>query len=491
MRDIIPTLLVVADEPSLIETIAQAGRSTGFAVVTTCSTGRLRPGAARPDLVIIDLGTPGSTGDGEVLRAIRDDYPRCPIILTTDDGTIESAVAAMKNGLLDYLLKPLDTTRLGALLSRAYTEARRRHSAEIAREAREQECFGLIGTSPAMRRLLEAIRRMAPFLRTALIHGETGTGKELVARALHRAGRRADRRFVTVNCSAVVETLFESELFGHVRGAFTGATETTAGLFEAADGGVLFLDEVGELPLGSQAKLLRVLEFGEVQRVGALQSRRVDVLVLAATNRDLRQEIAAGRFRRDLFYRLNIVDIPLPALRDRLEDIPALAQAFVLECGARWNKPVEGLTDSAVQMLAYPAWNGNVRELRNVIERACLVADAPVITALELAPCLPPHEPAEVNRHEAAPDSHASETSTIAAQNDTSPPRLLSLIQRDHIVRTLEHAHGNKKAAAVTLGVSRRALYRSLERLGLESTISRRTPAHVVPVIAQLTPGSV
>ena len=283
---------------------------------------------------------------------------------------------------------------------------------------------------------------------------------------------------MTINCSAVVETLFESELFGHVRGAFTGATETKPGLFEVADGGVLFLDEVGELPLGVQAKLLRVLELGEVHRVGSLEARRVDVQVLAATNRDLRIEVAAGRFRRDLFYRLNIVEIRLPALRERPEDIPALASTFVRDCATRWNKPLTGLSDAALAMLVDARWDGNIRELRNVIERASLLADGSLVTEKELAPCMPPITPAMPAGEEAAPAAPATVASAPFGAPATDPdadPPLLSTVEREHILRALQHARGNKKAAARMLGVSRRALYRRLERLGLDSTISRRS----------------
>ena len=247
----------------------------------------------------------------------------------------------------------------------------------------------MIGRGPAMQELFGMIRRLAPHVRTALITGETGTGKELVARALHTTGPRRDRRFVTVNCSAVVETLFESELFGHVRGAFTGATDHKPGLFELADGGTLFLDEIGELPLSVQAKLLRVLELGEVQRVGSLEPRRVNVHVIAATNRDLRAEVAAGRFRSDLYYRLNVVEIRLPPLRDRREDIPYLTAAFVRDTSERLQKPLLGLTPGAERLLALAPWDGNVRELRNVIERACILADGEFITERELAISMP------------------------------------------------------------------------------------------------------
>jgi transcriptional regulator with GAF, ATPase, and Fis domain len=304
-------------------------------------------------------------------------------------------------------------------------------------------------------------------VRTVLITGETGTGKELVSRALHSTGPRRDRRFVAVNCSAVVEALFESELFGHVRGAFTGATENKPGLFEVADQGMLFLDEIGELPMTVQAKLLRVLELGEVHRVGSLEARKVNVHVVAATNRDLRAEVAAGRFRSDLYYRLNIVEVKLPPLRERREDIPYLTAAFVRETADRLKKPLIGLTPGAERILASAPWDGNVRELRNVLERACILADGEFVTERELAVSMP-----GVPLAVAAPSSgNGSPGGPLRATSDSD---LLVTVEREHIQRALVRANGNKKAAARMLGLSRRALYRRLERLDLGETISRR-----------------
>jgi DNA-binding NtrC family response regulator len=322
----------------------------------------------------------------------------------------------------------------------------------------------MIGRAPRMQDLFGMIRRLAPHVRLALITGETGTGKELVARALHTLGPRRDRRFIAVNCSAVNDTAFESELFGHVRGGFLGATENKPGLFELADGGTLFLDEIGGLPSTAQAKLLRVLEMSEVSRVGALEPRRVDVHVLAATNRDLRAEVAAGRFRGDLYYRLNIVEVKLPPLRDRREDIPYLTASMVREIADRLQKPLRGLTPGAEGLLIESAWEGNVRELRNVIERACILADGEFVTERELAMCLPPPAPAPV----------ATAAAAVLHTPSAADTELLVNVERDHIQRALVRAGGNKKAAAQMLGLSRRALYRRLERLDLSATIARR-----------------
>jgi DNA-binding NtrC family response regulator len=405
-------------------------------------------------------------GGLDVIRAIREIDPRCQAVLMTGYATVDTAVEAIKLGAMDYLSKPLDFARLEQLLTAIRDDLDRRRSilALDTDVAKRLEFCGMIGRGPVMQELFGMIRRLAPHVRTALVTGETGTGKELVARALHQIGPRSDRRFITINCSAVVETLFESELFGHMRGAFTGATDNKPGLFELADGGTLFLDEIGELPATVQAKLLRVLELGEVHRVGSLEARRVNVHVIAATNRDLRTEVAAGRFRSDLYYRLNIVEVKLPALRDRREDIPYLTAAFVRETTERLQKPVSGLTPGAERLLASGDWDGNVRELRNVIERACILADEDFITERELAVSMPP--PA---LRPPASSGDAERSAQAVADKD-----LLVTVERDHIQRALVRAGGNKKAAAKMLGLSRRALYRRLERLDLGATITRR-----------------
>jgi DNA-binding NtrC family response regulator len=315
------------------------------------------------------------------------------------------------------------------------------------------------------------IRRLAPHVRLALITGETGTGKELVARALHSVGPRRDRRFIAVNCSAVNDAVFEGELFGHVRGGFLGAADNKPGLFEMAEGGTLFLDEIGGLPLTAQAKLLRVLETGEVSRIGALDARRVDVHVLTATNKELRREVAAGRFRGDLYYRLNIVEVKLPPLRDRREDIPYLTAAFVEEISGRLQKPLRGLTPGAEGFLTESAWEGNVRELHNVIERACILADGEFVTEREIAVCLPPAVPMTV------PAAIEAGPASLPEKSNTD---LLVNVERDHIQRALVRTGGNKKAAAQMLGLSRRALYRRLERLDLSGTISRRRQSMMI-----------
>jgi transcriptional regulator with GAF, ATPase, and Fis domain len=297
-----------------------------------------------------------------------------------------------------------------------------------------------------------------------LITGETGTGKELVARAFHKIGARRDKRFSTVNCSAVVDTLFESELFGHQRGAFTGATETKVGVFEHVDGGTLFLDEVGELPLSVQPKLLRAVEYGDIQRVGSLETKRVDVRVIAATNRDLRSESAAGTFRSDLFYRLSIMEIALAPLRERREDIPLLVAAFVKEFAARMNRPLSGVTTAAERELQEAPWPGNIRELRNVLERACLLSEGRILSDREIHTAMA-----------AALRMPRTETPVVGGAPVTGRPPtdgeqgLLVTAQRAQIDSALRQAGGNKTEAARMLGISRRSLYRWIERLQLET----------------------
>jgi DNA-binding NtrC family response regulator len=469
MTDQRPLLLIVDDEEGILDVVSRFAERAGFDVVA-CSQGREAISliqTRRPDLAMVDLRMP-EVGGLDILRAIRDVDAHCQAVLMTGYASVDTAVEAVKLGAMDYLSKPLDFGRVDQLLAGVRDEIDRRRNV-LSMEgdlARRLEFCGMIGRGPRMQDLFGLIRRLAPHVRLALITGETGTGKELVARALHTIGPRRDRRFIAVNCSAVHDTLFESELFGHVRGGILGATENKPGLFELAEGGTLFLDEIGGLPLTAQAKLLRVLETGEVSRVGALESRRVDVHVLAATNRELRTEVAAGRFRGDLYYRLNIVEVKLPPLRDRREDIPYLTAAFVSEIGQRLQKPLRGLTPGAEGLLTESPWEGNVRELHNVIERACILADGEFVTERELAVCLPPAVIMPAAALAPAPAAPA-----VAHRTSTD---LLVDVERDHIQRALVRTGGNKKAAAQMLGLSRRALYRRLERLELSGTISRR-----------------
>jgi two-component system response regulator AtoC len=473
-----PLLLVADDEPSVLAVIERFATREGFDVVA-CPGGQVALDGLKgvnPDLLLVDVRMPDMNGL-DVLRAIRRSGNECRVVLMTGMADVDTAVAAIKAGAQDFLAKPLDFERLARLLRDVREEAeRRRNVLAIDSDAAERLGFsGMIGRSPVMEDLFSLIRRLAPHARTVLITGETGTGKELVAGALYARGQRSARRLVTVNCSAIVPTLFESELFGHVRGAFTGATETKVGLFDHANGATIFLDEVGELPLSVQSKLLRVLENGEFQRVGSLEVRKVDVHVLAATNRDLETEVKAGRFREDLFYRLNVLQLQVPPLRERREDIPYLAAGFIRDISRRIGKRITGITPGAERALMTAAWNGNVRELRNSVERACVLCDGGLLTERDLivrgAPSPTP---------QAAPPARAPEP---AAPADTTP--LLVSAERDLVRRVLAECGGNKKAAAARLGVSRRALYRLLHRHDLDALVakrpSRRPPLDMLP----------
>jgi len=458
-----PLLLVVDDEQGILEVVERLARRAGFEV-SACGGGMralAELSARHADVALVDLRMP-DLGGLDVIRAIRDLDPRCQTVLMTGYATVESAVEAIKLGASDYLTKPLDLTRLERLLTdtRDDIERHRRVFAMESELARRVEFCAMVGRAPIMQELFTMVRRLAPHVRAALVTGETGTGKELVARALHRMSSRSEKPFVTVNCSALGESTFESDVFGHVRGGSAGSFENQPGLLDLAAEGTLFLDEVGELSPSLQAKLLRLLETGEVTHGGPVDGRRYRVHVVAASNRDLHAEVAAGRFRGDLYYRLNVVELRVPPLRERREDIPYLTAAFVREASERLQKSVAGLTPAAERLLASGHWAGNVRELRNVIERACILVDGELISERELAVTIG--------------TISAAARAAGEALRDGSEKDLLATVERDHIQRALLRAGGNKKAAAKMLGLSRRALYRRLERLDLSDTITRR-----------------
>ena len=457
-----PTLLVVDDDAVAFSLIERLATEMGFIVVRKVD-GRAALAALptlRPDGAIVDVGL--SDIDGlRMLREIQAVDPQSQVILMTDSGTIGSAVDAIKAGALDYISKPFEVERFKDLLFTIRKSVERRETllridADVARQF---EFYGLIGRSPGMQELFDSVRRFAPYARTVLVTGETGTGKELVAKALHKLGPRKDRRLITVNCSAVVETLFESELFGHVRGAFTGATDTKVGLFEHADSGTIFLDEIGELPMPLQAKMLRAVEYGEVQRVGSLESRKADVFAVAATNRDLRGQSTHGKFRSDLYFRLSTIELHIPPLRDRRDDIPYLTASFVREFATKLNRPIKGITAQAERLLQQASWPGNVRELRNVIERACILTDSRIVAEREMATAM--------STVPTSPRASVSDGDIARLDETSADPALLSTAQRDQITKVLRQNRGNKAAAAKQLGMSRRSLYRWIERLGV------------------------
>jgi len=453
-----PVLLVVDDDPSVIRLVERFVQNQGFDVIAR--TGGLPLLAElphlQPDVALVDLRMP-EVGGLDLFRAIREAHPTCHVILMTAHTTVDSAIEAVKLGALDYLGKPFDWDRLQGLLDTVrYGLARRQRLLVADGELASQfEFNGMVGRSPVMQELFDSIRRLAPHVRTALITGETGTGKELVARALHRLGRRKDRRFVTSNCSAIAETLFESEFFGHVRGAFTGASDAKAGLFENADSGTLFLDEIGELPITAQPKLLRAVEYGEVKRVGASDTKRIDVCVIAATNRQMREHVASGRFREDLYYRLNIVEFSLPPLREHRDDIPYLTATFVREFAKRFDKTIAGVSPGAERLLQNAPWPGNVRELRNVLERSCMASDSRLLTERDVLTAL--------NGHHGTASAAALAPKRANGDAQAHQPEMT----RDQVEHALQRVGGNRSQAARLLGISRRALYRRLDTFGL------------------------
>jgi DNA-binding NtrC family response regulator len=441
------TILLVDDDHGVLDVAARFATMAGFAVHAFDDPEAALAAAVslRPDAALLDVMFP--TGSGiELLAAIRRAHAHCDVVMMTGAASIPAAVDAVRQGASDYLAKPLDPVRLAEWLRRLRANLDRRDGARRVELDPDGRFASLVGHTAAMRELFDLIVRVAPQFTSVLVTGETGTGKDLVARALHRLSPRAERPFVSVNCSAIVETLFESELFGHVRGAFTGATEHRVGLFERASGGVLFLDEIGELPLTMQAKLLRVLETGEVLRVGSSDPRRVDVRVIAATNRPLEREVREGRFRADLYYRLNVVELAVPPLRDRKDDIPALVRHFIVDLGALHKRTLSDPTPEAERRLLAWDWPGNVRELRNVIERAVMLSES---GRLELG------------------DLRLGVESRARVARPGVRVRPIAELERDEIARALAETRGNKQEAARRLGISRRALYRRLEKFDL------------------------
>jgi two-component system, NtrC family, response regulator HydG len=400
------------------------------------------------DLVLMDVRMLKVSGL-EALAAIKAINPAIPVVIMTAFSSVETAVAALKQGAHDYLTKPLDFDKLRVTLERAmeHTRLKAENRALRAELAGRFERGRIIGRSPAMQRLLDTVAQVAPSEATVLISGESGTGKEVVAGLLHANSARSEGPFVSLNCAAITESLMESELFGHEKGAFTGAERRREGRFQQADGGTLFLDEVSEMPLSMQAKLLRVLQEREFTRVGGDTLLRVDVRVIAATNTQLPDRIAAGRFREDLYYRLNVVALHLPPLRDRREDIPLLAQHFLEMFAAKNRKPVKGFSPQAMERLIRRDWPGNVRELMNAVERAVVLARGDYLADEDL-PATGPAAPA-------------------GAPPTAGGGLPLSAVERAVILDTLAAAGGNKSEAARRLGITRRTLHKKLKAYGV------------------------
>jgi len=401
------------------------------------------------DLILTDLRMPEMDGL-TFMRALREFDGDVPVIVLTAYGTVSSAVDAMKLGAIDFVSKPFDVDALEVLIQRALTSSRHRAENLFLREQanRAPDLHEMVGRAPAMQDVFELVRKVAPTRSAVLLTGETGTGKELVARAIHKLSPREDELFVPLNCSAIPAELLESELFGHVKGAFSGALADRVGKFQAADGGTLFLDEIGDMDLRLQAKLLRVLQEGIVEPVGGNRRIRVDVRIVSSTNRDLDASIAEGSFRQDLYYRLNVFRIVLPALRNRKQDIPELADSFLAQFGAELGKKRLALTEEAVRALVAYDWPGNVRELRNVVERAAVLSDDARIDRALVDRCLPRSDSPE-------PEAESRLAEAVAA------------VERRTILRALAETGDNKVAAAARLGIGERTLWTKLKKYGL------------------------
>jgi DNA-binding NtrC family response regulator len=439
------SILLVDDEEKILKTLGRALRDAGHEVVETTRArdGKRLLNERTFDLFIVDNVMPEVSGL-DLIREIVASTPeneRPQILMMTAHATVESAIEAMKLGAFDYLQKPFEIDELLVVVRRALDHQRLRTEYRYLVSERDEhfDHYGLIGKSRAMEEVIQRAELVADTKSTVLITGETGTGKELVARAIHDRSAQRDMPLIKVNCAAIPDTLLESELFGHVRGAFTGATTTRKGKFALADGGSIFLDEIGTLTPALQSKLLRVLQEREFEPLGAERTERVDLRVIAATNRDLRQMVADGRFQEDLFYRLNVIPIHIPPLRDRRDDIPALVEHFVTKHAHRTGRRIERLDEGVLATLQHYDWPGNVRELENTIERAVVLSAGPVITARAISTLGP------------------------VTQQVTGLPSLklrpnIEWVERETIRRAIENAGGVKKDAAELMGISQRAL---------------------------------
>jgi len=449
------SILLVDDEEKILRALGRALRDSGHEVVETTSP---RDGqrllAERPfDLLVVDNVMP-QLGGLDLIREYVAGTPegeRAQILMMTAHATVESAIEAMKLGALDYLQKPFEIDELLVVVRRALEHQRLRTEYRYLRSERDEQFdnYGIVGRSRPMQEIIARAERVAETKSTVLITGETGTGKELVARAIHNRSAQRDMPLIRVNCAAIPESLLESELFGHVRGAFTGAAATKKGKFALADGGTIFLDEIGTMSPALQAKLLRVLQEREFEPLGAERTEKVDLRVIAATNRDLRQMVAEGKFQEDLFYRLNVIPIELPPLRERREDIPALVDHFLRKHAQRTGRRIDRIDEAVLAALQQYDWPGNVRELENTIERAVVLSTGPVITARSISVL-----------GAAAPQSSGLPSLKLR-QN-------IEWVEKETIRRALESSRGVKKDAAELMGISQRALSYYLAKYRLD-----------------------
>jgi DNA-binding NtrC family response regulator len=469
-----PVLLVIDDEASILHAFGRAFREPDVTLVTASTGAEGLEAAARqrPDVIILDIKLPDQSGL-ETYRALRELDARTPVIFITGHGTTDTAIEAMKLGAYDYLLKPLELPQLRELVGRALEISRlMRVPAVLDAEASPPPRSDvLVGRCPAMQEVYKAIGRVASQDVTVLILGESGTGKELVARAIYQHSRRASGPFLAINCAAIPETLLESELFGHEKGSFTGAERKRIGKFEQCSGGTLFLDEVGEMTPLTQTKLLRLLQEQRFERVGGNETIQTDVRLLAATNRDLEGLVAAGRFRRDLYYRLNVFSIRLPPLRERVEDLPLLVEHLVRRFSRELGKDVQQTAPETLAVLARYRWPGNVRELQSVLKQAILHASGPVLVPDFLPGTVTdgpaPNGEAALNPA-AAPDWERFVAERLTAGSQDLYAESLALMERHVLTQVLRHTGGNQVQAARILGITRGSLRTKIRSLGIK-----------------------
>src|SRR5436309_277590 len=448
IRSLKARVLVVDDDASTREVFAELLQRWGYDVEQTGDGhDALKITAERhPDVIISDLVMPKLDGLA-LARALREESPETRLIIITGKGSIDAAVEAVREGVFDFVEKPLDPARLKVILQRALEKRHIEHEMQVLRRRLGQvdAGVGLIGQSPAMRKVMDLVEKVAPSKASVVITGQSGTGKEMVARAIHQLSPRRDKAFIAINCSAIPAGLMESEMFGHERGAFTGADQRRLGAWELADGGTLFLDEIGDLPLELQAKFLRVLEDERLRRLGGKSEIAVDVRVISATNRDLKEEIKAGRFREDLYFRLNVFHIPLAPLRERREDIGLLVQHFMDRFSREGGKRTQGISPQALKLLQDYAWPGNIRELRNTLERGVILCGAGVIDV--------EHLPAELA-------TGGGESAYLKLPFGLP----LREVEKEYILNSLSRLQNNKARTAQALGISEKTLYNKLYR---------------------------
>jgi DNA-binding NtrC family response regulator len=454
-------ILIADDDEVSCQLFAETLESEGFHVdqVTSGDTALARLADDSHDLLIIDVRMPGISGL-EVTRVVHEKYPVLPIIVMTAFGSMETAVEAIHEGAFDFISKPMNLVELKKTVSRALAQRSLQRRAEKSTDTESEnpaELGKIIGKSPTMLEVYKTVARVAPTKSTVLILGESGTGKELIARAIHEHSPRANRPFVAVDCGALTETILESELFGHMRGSFTGAFADKKGVFEDAQGGTCFLDEIGGISTNMQARLLRVLQEHEIRRVGGKDWLPVDVRVVAATNQNLSEAVAKGDFRQDLYYRLDVITIHLPPLRERADDIPLLAQHFLRFYGQENAKPVPTFSEKALELLCSYPWPGNIRELENAIEQAVALSYQPVLTPEDL--------PREVREQRAARIASLTSENGQFIFPDTPS---LEEVKKRYVLHVLQLTGGNVSATARVLNVDRRSLYRMLARYKIE-----------------------